>query len=70
MESKQKRMSWTDGWHEVDSNFSYYVENGCLLYGSFSGESLTPYKKNPNGGYDNASGIKATKRNYDRIIWR
>lgn len=65
-----ERTRWTDGWHRVDNNFSYYVENGCLMYGDFCGFSLTPYKKNPKGGYDNKSGIKANKRNYEKLIWK
>lgn len=69
IERKQKRMIWSEGWHEVDSNFSYYVESGKLMHGNSMGEHLTPYKKNPNGGYDNARGIAANKRNYDRIYW-
>ena len=70
MITKQKRMSWSNGWHTVNDNFSYYVEDGCLLRGTYSGETVYPYLKGARfGGYDNASGIKANKRNYERIYW-
>ena len=64
------RMSWTDGWHYVDRDFAYYVENGKIMRGDYKGELRAPYKLNPHGGYDNAGGIKANKRNYDKLIWR
>ena len=64
-----KRKRWTDGWHEVNCDFSYYVYNGKLMCANMRGEHLTPYKRNHKGGYDNATGIKANKRNYDRIYW-
>lgn len=70
MESKQKRMSWTEGWHEVHDDFSYLVENGCLVRGIYDGKTVYPYLPDKRcGGYDNASGIAASKRNYDRVEW-
>ena len=70
MESKQKRMSWSEGWHEIHENFRYFVENGCLVRGVSYGKNVSPYLKNARfGGYDNASGIAANKRNYDRVYW-
>lgn len=70
MESKQKRMSWTEGWHEVHEDLSYLVENGCLVRGIYDGRTVYPYLHDKRcGGYDNASGIAANKRNYDRVEW-
>ena len=70
MESKQKRMSWSEGWHEVNENFCYFVEGGCLIRGVAFGRTVYPYLKDTRfGGYDNASGIAANKRNYDRVEW-
>lgn len=70
MDSKQKRMSWSEGWHEVNENFSYFIQNGCLVRGLSYGHPVYPYLKNTRfGGYDNASGISASKRNYDRVCW-
>lgn len=68
MESKQERMSWKDGWH-TDGNLDYYIEDGRILRGIYGGKTVYPYLPCEDGGYDNASGIKANKRNYDRVSW-
>lgn len=66
-----ERISWTDGWHEVNSYFSYYVEGGKIMYGKCRWRhELIPYIQDESGGLNNASGIKANKRNYDKLIWR
>ena len=70
MESKHTRMSWSNGWHTVNDNFAYYVEEGRMIRGTYYGKTVYPYLKAPRfGGYDNASGIRANKRNYDRVEW-
>ena len=65
-----ERMSWTDGWHKVDNHFSYYVGGGKIMYGNCRGYELIPYIQDKSGGLNNASGIKANKSNYDKLIWR
>lgn len=67
-ENAFKRMSWAEGWHE-DGKLDYYIENGCLISGVMHGRTVYPYVQCATGGYNNASGIKANKRNYDRVIW-
>ena len=68
MKENVPRMSWKDGWHE-DGKLDYYIENGRLIRGVYNGLTVYPYVYSKYGGYDNASGIKANKRNYDRVIW-
>ena len=68
MKENAKRMSWKDGWHE-DGKLDYYIENGCLVRGVYNGKTVYPYVSSKVGGHDNVSGIKACKRNFDRISW-
>ena len=68
MKENANRMSWKDGWHE-DGKLDYYIENGCLVRGVYNGKTVYPYVSSKVGGYDNMSGIKACKRNYERISW-
>ena len=70
MITKQSRMSWSNGWHNVNDYFAYYVEAGCLVRGIYYGKTVYPYQKDTRfGRYDNVSGIRANKRNYDRVEW-
>ena len=70
MESKQNRMRRSNGWHTVNDNFAYYVEDGSLVRGTYSGKTVYPYQKDTRfGGYDNVSGIRANKSNYDKVEW-
>ena len=68
MNTNQKRMSWLNGWH-TDGNLDYYIENGRILRGVYDGKTVYPYLPCKEGGYDNASGIAANKRNYNRVCW-
>lgn len=68
MDNNQKRMSWSDGWH-TDGALDYYIENGRIMRGIYDGKIVYPYLPCKEGGYDNASGIAANKRNYERVSW-
>lgn len=68
MDNNQKRMSWSDGWH-TDGALDYYIENGRIMRGIYDGKTVYPYLPCKEGGYDNASGIAANKRNYERVSW-
>lgn len=67
-ENKSNRMSWSDGWHE-DGKLDYYIEDGRLIRGVMYGKTVYPYVSCTPSGYNNVSGIKANKRNYNRVIW-
>lgn len=68
MENK-KRTGFADGWHEK-GKLSFYVEDGRLVRGTWGDEkTVYPYLPCKDGGYDNASGIKASYRNVARVSW-
>lgn len=68
---KSKRMSWKDGWHEW-GQLNYYIEDGRLLRGVWNGAPVYPYLpafEKYGGGWDSAYGIRANKRNFNRVSW-
>lgn len=73
MENKN-RMSWSDGWHTIDSGLDIYIEDGVFVRGTL-GHGLEerpvyPYTRCRTGGYDRAYGVKACKRNFEKLSWR
>lgn len=66
--AKFKRMDWSDGWH-TSGVLEYRIEDGCFKNGVKNGKPVYPYLLCKTGGYDNVYGIKACKRNWERISW-
>lgn len=72
--NEMKRFSWSDGWHTINSSLDIYIEDGVFVRGTYGhGIDATPcypYLPSREGGLDRAYGVKANKRNFERLTWR
>lgn len=68
-----KRMTWKDGWHKIYENLSIYIENGIIERGVARTRNgyvtAYPYISDGHGGYDRAYGVKANKRNFEKLYF-
>ena len=67
----KKRRIYTDGWHDINDRFGFWVENGCIIRGIRSGLAVYPYRPNRRfGGLDNVSGVSAYYGVLKTLTWR
>lgn len=41
---EKKKGYYADGWHDVNDNFRFFVEGGCIVRGVQSGNTVYPYR--------------------------
>ena len=65
----EKRMSWSEGWHEVSKTLRILVEDGMIVRGVENDDrTVYPYRKSAEGGYDRCyHGVKADKRHFEQV---